>query len=57
MTEENHTKRYVTNAELSEQLEKVPTRWEVRTLILGAVVASQLIPTVEIANAALSLVT
>jgi hypothetical protein len=47
----NGHKRYVSNAELEARLEKIPTRWEVRALVLGALIASQLVPPVEMARA------
>ncbi len=44
-------RRWVTNAELDKRLDKIPTRWEVRTLILGALVASQVVPPIETGRA------
>lgn len=43
--------RYVTTNELKSELDKIPTRWEVYTLILGAVFLNQVIPGVEISRA------
>ena len=43
--------RHVTNAELEERLEKIPTRWEVRTLVLGALIVSNIAPPIEVARA------
>jgi hypothetical protein len=38
--------KYVTNAELDAKLDKLPSRWEVRSLILAAVVVTNFhIPT------------
>lgn len=48
--EQDSEKRYVTSVELKEQLDKIPTRWEVYTLILGAVFLNQVIPGVQIAK-------
>ncbi|MBI3936424.1 MAG: hypothetical protein HY323_05560 [Betaproteobacteria bacterium] len=45
--------RHITPAELNERLEKLPTRWEVRALILASMVGGQLIPFGEAARAAL----
>jgi hypothetical protein len=52
--------RYVTNKELKDEIDqvraeivKLPTRWEVRFLILAGIIASQVIPTAEIASAAI----
>jgi hypothetical protein len=44
-------RRYVTNAELKAELDKLPTRWEVRALILAVVVANQVVPVSDIAKA------
>jgi hypothetical protein len=53
----------VTRAELAahivsidERLQRTPTRWEVRFLILAGFIASQLVPTGDIARAALALI-
>lgn len=46
-------KRYVTLTELDHKLDKLPTRWEVRFLIVVAVVGAQLIPAGEVARAAI----
>lgn len=55
MADDNGRKQFVTNAELKEELDKLPTRWEVRALILGAVVVSNVVPPVRLAgNAAAS---
>ena len=43
-------RQYVTNAELKEELDKLPTRWEVRALILAAVVVSNVVPPIELAR-------
>lgn len=51
----DHRRRFVSNAELEERLEKIPTRWEVRALVLGALIASQIVPPGEVARAAISL--
>lgn len=55
--------RYVTNEELDRKLEKVdekidrlPTIWQVRFLILAGLIASQLIPAQDFAHAAIRLV-
>lgn len=48
MSEQDPRHRFVTNGELQEELKKRPTSWEVRTLILMAVVANQLIPTLNL---------
>jgi hypothetical protein len=52
MTEPKH---YVTTAELEAKLDKLPTKYEVRFLIVAAMVAAQLIPVNEAAQAALNL--
>lgn len=51
---------YVTSSELDKKLdevkadvEKLPTRYEVRFLILAAFIASQLVPATDIAKAAI----
>jgi hypothetical protein len=44
--------KYVTNAELKEELDRLPTRWEMRFLILAGMIASQIIPASDIAQAA-----
>lgn len=53
----NGGQKFVTNSELDSKLdkllEKVPTRWEVRFLILAAVVATQIIPAKDVASAAI----
>lgn len=51
MADDNGSKRFVTNAELKEEIDKLPTRWEVRFLILAAIIGSQFFPTVDIARA------
>lgn len=48
-------KRFVTLTELDHKLDKLPTRWEVRFLILVAFVGSQLIPAGEVARAAVGI--
>lgn len=54
---EHDPPRYVTNAELKQAIddleEKVPTRWEVRFLILAGLIASQLVPAQDIAHTAI----
>ena len=52
----------VTRAELAqhivsidEKLEKVPSRWEVRTLILVGIIGAQLVPAGDIARAAVQI--
>ena len=42
---------FVTRADLKDALEKLPTRWEVRTLILAAVIANQFVPVADVAKA------
>lgn len=49
-SEKDPKKRFVTNGELQEELEKKPSRWEVRLLILGAIVANQALPSVHISS-------
>lgn len=45
--------RHVTNAELKAELDKVPTKWEVRTLILAAIFLNSFLPPAqEVARAA-----
>jgi hypothetical protein len=46
--------RFVTNAELKEELDKLPTRWEVRFLVLAALLANQFVPVADIAKAVIS---
>lgn len=52
-------KHYVTLAELDHKLDaleaKVPSRWEVRFLIVAGLIAAQLIPVNEAAQAAIGL--
>jgi hypothetical protein len=45
---EDYKKRWVTNEQLETELQRRPTSWEVRTLILAAVVANQLIPSLNL---------
>lgn len=52
--EDGHRQRFVTNSELKAELDKLPTRWEVRFLILIGFVGAQLVPASEIARAAVS---
>jgi hypothetical protein len=52
----NHHSRFVTNQELKEELERLPSRWEVRFLILAGMIASQVIPATDIARAAVKVV-
>lgn len=49
---ENGRKQHVTHAELDAKLNQLPTRWEVRFLILAGMIASQVIPAADIARAA-----
>jgi hypothetical protein len=49
-------KRFVTNSELKAELDKMPTRWEVRFLILAGMIASQVIPAGDIARATLGVI-
>ena len=53
MSEDKPT--YVTLRDLDEKLAKLPSRWEVRFLILAGLIGSQLIPVNEAAQAALSI--
>ena len=46
---------YVTLAELDAKLDKLPSRFEVRFLILAGLIGAQLIPLNDAANAALHL--
>lgn len=48
--------RYVTNEELKEELRKLPTRWEVRFLILAGMIAAQVLPATDIARAAIGMI-
>jgi len=50
---ENAERRYVTNKELKDGLDEKPSRYEVRFLIVLAIVANQILPSVDIAQAAL----
>lgn len=50
--EDNHL---VTREELREELKKLPTRWEVRFLILAGLIGAQFIPAQDIAHAAIGL--
>ena len=56
MTEHKH---YVTLAELDQKLDKLeqrlPSRWEVRFLIVAGLAVAQVLPADEMAQAALSL--
>lgn len=45
---------FVTRTELNGKLDKLPSRWEVRFLILAGLLANQFIPVDEVARAALS---
>lgn len=47
---ENGSRQYVSNAELKEELDRLPTRWEVRALILGAIVVSNVVPPINLAG-------
>ena len=51
MSDSNGGKRYVTNAELKVEIDKLPTRWEVRFLILAAIIGSQVLPISDVAKA------
>lgn len=51
MSEQDPQRRFVSNAELEARLEKIPTRWEVRALVLGALIASQIVPPIETGRA------
>lgn len=44
----NGSKRYVTTNELKAEIDKLPTRWEVRFLILAAVIGGQFVPSVSL---------
>ena len=46
---------YVTLRDLEERLAKLPTRWEVRFLILVGIIGSQVLPVSDVAQAALRL--
>jgi hypothetical protein len=48
---------FVTREELNGKLDKMPSRWEVRFLILAGFIGAQLIPAREAAQAALFLFT
>jgi hypothetical protein len=50
---EDNRPTYVTLRDLDDKLEKVPTRWEVRFLILAGMIAGQIVPAVDIAHAAI----
>ena len=52
MSAEPPRTRYVTNEELKNELDKLPSRWEVRFLILAGFIASQVVPASDIARAA-----
>lgn len=52
MSEGNGSKAYVTNSELDAKLDKLPSRWEVRFLILAGMIASQVVPAADVAHAA-----
>lgn len=54
---DDHARRFVTNAELDKKLDEKPGRWEVRCLILAAILAAPSIPSLtSIAQAASNLV-
>lgn len=59
MSETPPDRRFVTNAELNQKIDElraiVPTRWEVRFLILVGLGLAQLLPARDVANAAISL--
>ena len=42
-----HKSSFVTNAELRDELKKVPTKWEVRFLILSAFIGGQVLPNIQ----------
>ncbi len=48
--------RWVTNEELKAELDKLPTRWEVRFLIVAGLIAAQVLPAADIARAAVELI-
>ena len=48
-------KHYVTLAELDQKLDKMPTRWEMRFLIVVGFFGSQFVPLNEVAKAATSI--
>ena len=55
MSDRHTAKRdaFVTNAELKAELEKLPTRWEVRFLIVAGMIGAQFAPVHDAANAAI----
>lgn len=48
--------RLVTKEDLREALKTIPTRWEMRFMILSVFLAGQFIPTVDVARAAISVI-
>lgn len=44
--------KYVTTAELDKKLDEKPSKYEVRYLIVLAIIANQVLPTVDVAKAA-----
>jgi hypothetical protein len=48
--------RYITNKELKDELDKLPSRWEVRFLILAGMIAAQVVPAADIAKAAVGFI-
>jgi hypothetical protein len=53
--DEPKTTRWVTNEELKDELSKLPSRWEVRFLILAGMIAAQVVPAADIARAAVGI--
>lgn len=47
--------RWVSNEQLERELKKLPTRWEVRFLILIGFFGSQFVPLNEVAKAAVKI--
>ena len=56
MAHENDDNRPVTNKQLEHRLEKIPTRWEVYTLILGAVFLREAVPNISLKSGLQALV-
>lgn len=50
--QQEQSRRFITNQELKAELDKLPTRWEVRFLILAGFIASQVVPASDVARAA-----
>ena len=51
----SNSKDYVTLRDLEERLSKIPTRWEVRFLIVVGIIGAQVLPVTEVAQAAIRL--